>query len=99
VRLLKLAPGAEIREHRDVGISMADEEARLHIPIITNDETDFLVGGQRLSMRPGECWYVNVDLPHSVMNRGRTDRVHLIVDVVVDAWLRSAVRARSSDVW
>jgi hypothetical protein len=93
VRLLKLGAGAEIREHRDAGISIAGEEARLHIPVITNDETEFIVGGRRVIMRPGECWYVNVDLPHSVTNCGHTDRVHLVIDVIVDEWLRSAVAA------
>jgi len=92
VRLLKLAPGAVIREHRDVGICIDEEEARLHIPILTNDRTDFIVGGERVSMQPGECWYVNVDLPHSVVNGGETDRVHLVVDVAVDEWLRGTVR-------
>jgi hypothetical protein len=39
-------------------------------------------------MEAGECWYVNVDLPHRVNNRGTTERIHLVIDCVVDEWLR-----------
>ncbi len=88
VRLLRLAPGTVIREHRDAGVRYEEGEARLHIPIVTNAEVDFVVGGERHVMEAGECWYVNVDLPHRVNNRGSTERIHLVIDCVVDAWLR-----------
>jgi quercetin dioxygenase-like cupin family protein len=88
VRLLRLAPGAVIREHRDAGLRYEEGEARLHIPIATNAEVEFVLDGDRHVMEAGECWYVNVDLPHRVNNRGTTERIHLVIDCVVDAWLR-----------
>jgi hypothetical protein len=40
-------------------------------------------------MAEGECWYLNVNQPHRVENRGSADRVHLVLDCVVDEWLRA----------
>jgi hypothetical protein len=42
-------------------------------------------------MNEGECWYLNVNFPHKVANRGATDRVHLVIDCAVDDWLRALV--------
>lgn len=91
VRFLKLAPEGGIREHRDMYVGLDFDELRLHVPVMTNDDVDFFAGGERVAMRPGECWYVNVDQPHSVLNRGTTDRVHLVFDAVVNDWLRELV--------
>jgi quercetin dioxygenase-like cupin family protein len=87
VRLFSLSPGAVVREHRDRGLRLEDGEARLHIPVQSNREVEFVLGGERLQMSVGECWYINADLPHSVVNRGSTERVHLVIDCLVDDWL------------
>jgi hypothetical protein len=86
VRLLRLGPGSQIHEHRDPASSYADGFFRLHIPITTNPGTLFIVDGERLPMQPGECWYADFGLPHSVRNLDRTDRVHLIIDGLRNAW-------------
>jgi mannose-6-phosphate isomerase-like protein (cupin superfamily) len=98
VRLLRLAPGAVIREHRDAGLRYEEGEARLHIPIATNAAVEFVLDGDHHVMEAGECWYVNVDLPHRVNNRGTTERIHLVIDCVVDEWLRdqSAASGRAA---
>ncbi len=85
-RLLRLAPGGVIREHRDLGASYADGFFRLHVPITTNDQTRFIVDGESLPMQPGDCWYADFTLPHSVRNDGATDRVHLIIDGSRNEW-------------
>jgi mannose-6-phosphate isomerase-like protein (cupin superfamily) len=61
---------------------------RVHIPIQTNQEVEFAVAGQPLPMSEGDCWYVNFNLPHRIHNRGTTDRVHLVIDCVLNDWLR-----------
>jgi quercetin dioxygenase-like cupin family protein len=86
VRLLRLEPGSEIHEHRDPGASYADGFFRLHVPITSNAETRFLVDGEALLMQPGECWYVDFGLPHSVRNSGETDRIHLTIDGLRNEW-------------
>src|SRR5581483_4138110 len=87
VRLLKLASGAVIREHRDAGLRYEDGEMRVHIPSRTNPHVEVVLGGETLPLRAGEGWYLNVDLPHRVANRGTVERVHLVLDVVVNSWV------------
>ncbi|RPD42616.1 aspartyl/asparaginyl beta-hydroxylase domain-containing protein [Chitinophaga barathri] len=87
IRLLCLAPGSMVKEHRDQQTSYEDGHFRLHIPVITNPGVEFIVAGRQLPLVPGECWYANFDLPHSVANRGETDRVHLVLDLVRNEWI------------
>ena len=88
-RLLRLAPGGCIREHRDYGLSFENGEARLHVPVSTEAGVEFYLDGELMPMEAGECWYLNLDLPHRVQNLGTHDRVHLVLDCVVDDWLRA----------
>lgn len=86
VRLLRLEVGAEIKPHTDHELGYEDGQFRLHIPIVTNPDIEFILDGERLTMLPGECWYTNVNFVHSVANRGTIDRVHLVIDGVRNAW-------------
>ncbi|NJN18299.1 MAG: aspartyl/asparaginyl beta-hydroxylase domain-containing protein [Oscillochloris sp.] len=87
VRLLRLTPDSSIREHKDYNLGFEDGEIRLHIPIYTNPDVEFRLAGEQIVMLPGECWYLDFNLPHSVANRGTTDRIHLVVDGVVNDWV------------
>ena len=93
VRFLRLRAGSVVKEHTDLDLGYEDGEVRLHIPVRTNPEVIFLLGGARVVMREGECWYNNFNLPHSVENRGPTDRIHLVIDCVVNDWLRALLLA------
>lgn len=86
VRLLRLAPGSVIKEHCDIGTSYADGVLRIHVPVTTNPQVTFIVGGESLRMQPGECWYADFTLPHSVRNDGTSSRVHLVIDVLRNEW-------------
>jgi hypothetical protein len=57
---------------------------------------DFIVDGRRVVMGPGECWYNNFNLPHSVTNRGTRDRIHLTIDLGVTGWFAELMQ-RASD--
>jgi hypothetical protein len=92
-RLLRLHAGSNIAEHIDHALDFEEGEVRLHIPIVTSDDVKLYLDGSRLIMAPGECWYTNVNLPHSVENRGATDRIHLVIDCRVDDWLRQVFAA------
>lgn len=87
VRLLRLGPGARVREHRDYRLSYADGEVRLHVPVTTGPEADFVLAGTTVHMAAGECWYIDVTHPHRVTNDGWSERVHLVIDAVVNDWL------------
>lgn len=86
VRLLRLAPGSYIKPHRDLEAGYENGFFRLHIPILTHAQVNFTLDGQRLIMRPGECWYTNVNYVHSVANEGSSDRVHLVLDGQRNEW-------------
>jgi len=86
-RLLKLHAGASILEHTDDALGYADGLARLHVPVTTNPDVTFYLEGEPVPMGEGECWYLDFNLPHRVDNRSAEDRVHLVIDCVVDDWL------------
>ena len=88
VRFLRLKAGSIIKEHRDYDLGFDEGEVRLHVPVITHAEVEFVLDQKRVIMNEGECWYLNVNLPHRVANRGPTDRIHLVIDCVVNDWLR-----------
>ncbi|WP_137862619.1 MULTISPECIES: aspartyl/asparaginyl beta-hydroxylase domain-containing protein [unclassified Sphingomonas] len=87
VRLMRLAAGSVIKEHADFDLDIAGGFARIHVPVLTNDDVDFRLNGTRVTMAPGEAWYLRLADPHSVANRGRSARIHLVLDLVVDDWL------------
>jgi hypothetical protein len=88
-RFLRLAPGFRIREHRDYDLAFADGEVRLHVPVTTDADVEFVLAGERIDMQPGECWYLDVNQRHKVESRSARPRVHLVVDCVVDEWMAS----------
>lgn len=86
VRLLRLAVGAEIKPHKDYCLGYEDGCFRIHIPIITNPEVEFILDNERLQMNEGECWYIDANFTHSVANRGNCDRIHLVIDGIRNNW-------------
>lgn len=92
VRLLRLGPGARVKEHRDHALGYEDGECRLHVPVVSGPEAEFVLAGEPLLMADGECWYVNVNKRHSVANSGTTPRIHLVMDVFVNDWLTEALQ-------
>jgi hypothetical protein len=93
VRFLRLGPGSSIKEHADPDLGFDLGEVRLHVVVATNPEVEFVVGGHRLPMEPGECWYHDFSLPHRVDNRGKTARTHLVIDCILTPWLRALLEA------
>ncbi|MCW3122677.1 MAG: aspartyl/asparaginyl beta-hydroxylase protein, partial [Flavipsychrobacter sp.] len=53
IRLLNLQPGAIIKEHRDAELYFESGEARIHVPILTNDAVEFYLDGERVVMDSG----------------------------------------------
>jgi hypothetical protein len=91
VRLLALGPGGVIKEHQDYRLGFADGEVRLHIPIVTDPLVEFVLDGRPVDLRAGECWYLDLNLPHRAANRSQLRRVHLVVDCVVNPWLGAMI--------
>ncbi len=87
VRLLRLEAGSRINEHVDRMLGVADGELRIHVPVTTNGALEFVVSGRRLVLHEGEAWYIDFSKPHRLYNGGETDRVHLVIDGVVNDWV------------
>lgn len=80
--LVKLKAGCDIAEHRDMNFSLTHSH-RVHLPIVTNDDVRFTVGGETIGMREGQLFEINNRRLHAVQNDGTEDRVHLILDFVL----------------
>lgn len=87
-RFLRLTAGSTIREHRDHKLGFEDGVVRVHIPVQTNPQVEFFLDGKPVEMKEGEAWYLNFNLKHSVANRSAEDRVHLVIDCILNDWLR-----------
>lgn len=89
VRVLTLDPGARIHEHYDPQSSLDRGVARLHVPIVTHPDVEFLLAGRRTRWREGELWYGDFTFPHRAHNKSPVARAHLVMDLVVNDRVRS----------
>lgn len=89
IRLLKLEAGAIIHAHSDRDLYFEEGEIRLHIPIKTNELVEFFLEGEQIKMKEGECWYMNLALLHNINNKSQFDRIHLVMDCVVNDWVKN----------
>jgi Aspartyl/Asparaginyl beta-hydroxylase len=87
VRLVRLAPGGRIVPHCDRGYGWGLHTVRLHVPIVTHPHVRFVVAGERRHLEVGELWYVETTRMHEVTNDSPIARVHLVIDLFVNAWL------------
>ena len=98
IRLLKLAAGKSLRKHND-NIDPDIEKkkiVRIHVPIRTNSEVVFTMyendedyDGEKLNLKAGHFYYLDVTKPHSVSNISSIDRYHLVVDCYVNRELEA----------
>lgn len=88
VRLLKLSAGAVIKEHRDAELNFEKGEIRIHIPVATHEDVEFILDNERMALKEGSCWYMNFNLPHHINNNSNTDRIHLVIDALVNDWVK-----------
>lgn len=88
VRLMKLDAGAVINPHHDHDMCYEQGEVRLHIPVTTNSHVAFYIEEEQVIMNEGECWYLNLQLQHRVRNDGATGRIHLVIDCIVNDWIK-----------
>jgi len=60
----------------------------VHIPIYTNQDSNWIIDGEEFHMAPGKAYLVNTTLPHSVENKGDTFRIHLYGKVWTEDYAR-----------
>ena len=100
IRLMKLAAGKSLRKHND-NIDQGIESkkiVRIHVPIRTNSEVVFTMyendededdDGEKLNLKAGHFYYLDVTKPHSVSNNSSIDRYHLVVDCYMNEELKA----------
>lgn len=93
VRLMRLKRGGHIYRHSDPLESISRDLVRLHIPITTSPDVEFIVDGTRIRMCPGEVWHVDVRFKHEVHNLGSSHRVHLVLDLLRNATLQQLLES------
>ncbi|MDH0700669.1 aspartyl/asparaginyl beta-hydroxylase domain-containing protein [Pseudomonas toyotomiensis] len=96
-RLLRLGAGARIHEHCDPDLGQPGGDLRLHMPLLSPADVEFLVDGLQVPMKVGECWFVDLSRPHRVDNPGPGARVHLVLDCQPNAWLLELLHQGISD--
>jgi len=90
VRFMRLKSGdGELTRHTDLedkvfGVSEG-KVMRLHFPIVTNAGVEFTVwnlNGEREvhRMKVGRGYFIDTRKPHSAINRGEDERIHLVID-------------------
>ena len=96
VRFMKIKANSGIGKHsdridKDFGIEDGNI-IRIHVPIRTNDQVEFYLweGKEKLVnyLEVGHYYYVDVRAPHAVTNNSDVDRIHLVIDVYVNAEIR-----------
>lgn len=91
IRLMSLAGGGVIKEHRDAGACLEDGIARLHIPIQTSVQVLFFVDHQPVHFSAGDTWYLNASCLHGVRNDSEQARIHLMLDCISNDWLEDVL--------
>ena len=86
VRLVQLAPEAEIAWRCEEELD--PELVRVHIPIATNRGVWMQIGYEDCDWKPGELWFGDFAFPHRVRNTSRETRIHLVLDLVVNPFVR-----------
>jgi hypothetical protein len=79
IMLARLLGGAEIGAHTD-SAPAARVPHKIHVPILTAPEIDFIAEGSHYHLELGSAYEVNNRVLHGGINRSSVDRVHLIFD-------------------
>ncbi len=96
VRLLRLAPMSEVKEHTDptLGLEIERSMIRLTIPIVSNDQVTFYLNDKPVPLQTGECWYLRLTDPHRVLNHGQTERINMTIDVLPTDKMKAIILGR-----
>ena len=84
IMIVRLKAGGEITPHTDQG-AYARYYARFHLALESSPGCRFRCGPEEIYMAPGELWWFNHQVEHSVVNNG-PDRTHIIVDLTAPGY-------------
>lgn len=82
----KLLSGGKISPHQDTHPSF-HRGHRIHVPITSNSRVRFMIDGRPHRLQVGRAYEINNQKTHSVMNKGKEDRITFIFDYLPPAEL------------
>ncbi|GHE60414.1 aspartyl/asparaginyl beta-hydroxylase domain-containing protein [Roseivirga thermotolerans] len=85
-RIHILRSGGVIRRHRDIARNYENGVFRIHIPVSHPNGMLTLLNDKPVDWQEGECWYLDLDMPHEIRNESDHDRIHIVMDCVRNAW-------------
>jgi hypothetical protein len=99
IRLMRLQPGGgELERHtdqvdKDSGIGEG-KVMRIHVPLVTNKDVKFTLWGvdgkpKQMHFPVGSAFYLDTRKPHTAVNFGKSERIHLVMDLEATDHLRS----------
>lgn len=93
VRLLRLEAGSIIKEHCDptLGLQIQKSVIRFTVPVISHEEVKFYLNGTPVPMKTGQCWYLRLTDPHSVVNGSDQERINMTIDMLPNDWVKSII--------
>jgi len=78
--LCKLLPYGKVLEHKDDTEEVLLYTHRIHLPIVTNENIDFIVESDVFNLKEGSLYEFSNQQFHQVKSRSSLDRIHLIFD-------------------
>lgn len=83
-RLMRLSGQEQVTMHTDVNYYW-QQRVRVHVPIVTFPEVQFICNDRIVNMAEGETWIFDTALMHNVINPTPKTRIHLVSDTVGSA--------------
>ena len=94
-------PGLILHRHRDLTGNLLQGFIRLHIPIYTHSECFYVCGNFlnkiKIHAKSGNVYALDTGYLHGVINLSSINRIHLLVEVEVNDWLRSFLPKQNYD--
>lgn len=80
ILITRIPAGGRVKPHHDRGGWHAEFYSRkIYVPIQTNPHCENICEDESVTMGTGDAWWFDNQVTHSVENRGKEDRVTLIV--------------------
>jgi quercetin dioxygenase-like cupin family protein len=79
-RIGLMKPGERLPPHFD-GID-GTSQRRYQIALVSEEGVAFTLGGETRRFLPGEAWWINAAIVHSVVNMSMSDRITILFDTV-----------------
>lgn len=91
VRYARLMPGYLLDWHYDAKEAVEFGLVRMHIPLIVNPDVRMQVSHVDCTFEPGEFWYADFSFPHRSYNGGKTPKVSIVLELVVNDYVRDLI--------